>query len=232
MGNLDPFFRSRWKSATLRHPVRHTRETHGAKSQSRHSNSEISCDLRLNPFSRDQSLLDPLGAVRPFNRVIRPNQALSIVGRPGAHRDVARQFALGELIAVSQIRMDAWSRGRVALVGDAAACVSLLAGQGSALAMTCAYVLAGELKRANGRHEAAFANYERLLPPFIAAKQNSAARLASSFAPRTRRGLVFRNAIMKAFRIPRLARLTVGRDLTDRLTLPDYSISADHPAAF
>src|SRR5262249_4837382 len=39
---------------------------------------------------------------------------------------------------VSQIRMDRWSRGRVALVGDAAFCVSLMAGQGSALAMTAA----------------------------------------------------------------------------------------------
>lgn len=37
---------------------------------------------------------------------------------------------------VSQIRMPKWSQGRVALVGDAAYCVSLLAGQGSALAMT------------------------------------------------------------------------------------------------
>ena len=46
---------------------------------------------------------------------------------------------------VSQIRMDTWSRGRVGLVGDAAFCVSLLAGQGSALAMTAAYVLAEEL---------------------------------------------------------------------------------------
>ena len=38
---------------------------------------------------------------------------------------------------VSQIRMDAepglWTRGRVTLIGDAASCVSLLAGQGSAL---------------------------------------------------------------------------------------------------
>ena len=46
---------------------------------------------------------------------------------------------------VSQIRMDRWSRGRVALIGDAAFCVSLVAGQGSALAMISAYVLAGEL---------------------------------------------------------------------------------------
>ena len=32
---------------------------------------------------------------------------------------------------VSQIRMPSWSRGRVALVGDAAACPAFLAGQGS-----------------------------------------------------------------------------------------------------
>ena len=46
---------------------------------------------------------------------------------------------------VSQIRLDRWSRGRTALVGDAAACVSLMAGEGTGLAMTEAYVLAGEL---------------------------------------------------------------------------------------
>ncbi len=64
---------------------------------------------------------------------------------------------------VSQIRMNRWSQGRIALVGDAAFCVSLLAGQGSALAMVSAYVLAGELSRADGRHDIAFANYESIL---------------------------------------------------------------------
>ena len=64
---------------------------------------------------------------------------------------------------VSQIRMPSWSRGRVALVGDAAFCVSLLAGQGSALAMTSAYVLAGELAKAGGRHDVAFREYEAYL---------------------------------------------------------------------
>jgi 2-polyprenyl-6-methoxyphenol hydroxylase-like FAD-dependent oxidoreductase len=133
---------------------------------------------------------------------------------------------------VSQIRMDGWSRGRVALVGDAAACVSLLGGQGSALAMTCAYVLAGEITRTSGCHEVALLNYERRLRSFIVAKQDSAARFASSFAPRTRRGLLLRNAVLNAFRIPGLARLTLGRDLTDRLTLPDYSTSVDRSRAF
>jgi len=37
--------------------------------------------------------------------------------------------------SVSQIRMPSWTRGRVAVVGDAAACPSFVAGQGSALAM-------------------------------------------------------------------------------------------------
>src|SRR5579863_9122084 len=61
---------------------------------------------------------------------------------------------------VSQIKMQAWSRGRIALTGDAAFCVSLMAGQGSALAMTAAYILAGELAQSPGRHDLAFANYE------------------------------------------------------------------------
>jgi 2-polyprenyl-6-methoxyphenol hydroxylase-like FAD-dependent oxidoreductase len=68
---------------------------------------------------------------------------------------------------VSQIRMDAWSQGRVALVGDAAFCVSLLAGQGSALAMTAAYVLAGELAKSLVQPRDAFRRYEDRLRAFI-----------------------------------------------------------------
>jgi 2-polyprenyl-6-methoxyphenol hydroxylase-like FAD-dependent oxidoreductase len=75
---------------------------------------------------------------------------------------------------VSQIRMPNWSRGRIALVGDAAFCVSLLAGQGSALAMISAYVLAGELGAAEGRYQHAFARYEALLRSYIGAKQRGA----------------------------------------------------------
>jgi 2-polyprenyl-6-methoxyphenol hydroxylase-like FAD-dependent oxidoreductase len=64
---------------------------------------------------------------------------------------------------VSQIRMDCWSKGRVMLIGDAAACVSLLAGEGAGLAMTEAYVLAGELNRGAGDdYEAAYRRYEQL----------------------------------------------------------------------
>ncbi len=123
---------------------------------------------------------------------------------------------------VSQIRMQAWSRGRVTLVGDAAYCVSLLAGQGSALAMTGAYILAGELVKAAGQHDIAFANYEKLLRDFIEKKQQGAERFASAFAPKTRWGIFFRNQVIKAAAIPGVARFTFGRDILDMLRLPEY----------
>jgi 2-polyprenyl-6-methoxyphenol hydroxylase-like FAD-dependent oxidoreductase len=123
---------------------------------------------------------------------------------------------------VSQIKINRWSRGRVALVGDAAFCVSLLAGQGSALAMAAAFVLAGELSKAGGRHEQAFANYERILRAYINVKQRGAERFASAFAPKTRFGLFFRNQVIKVSGIPRIARLTFGRDIVDTLQLPTY----------
>ncbi|MBZ9764287.1 FAD-binding domain [Mesorhizobium sp. CA8] len=124
--------------------------------------------------------------------------------------------------SVSQIAMSRWSKGRVALTGDAAFCASLLAGQGSALAMISAYVLAGELLKADARHEEAFGSYEALLRNYIRTKQHGAARFASALAPRTRLGLLFRNLVTNAFIIPGLARLVVGKEITDALHLPDY----------
>jgi 2-polyprenyl-6-methoxyphenol hydroxylase-like FAD-dependent oxidoreductase len=125
--------------------------------------------------------------------------------------------------SVSQIRMDRWSSGRVALIGDAAFCVSLAAGQGSALAMISAYVLAGELAKAEGRYQEAFGAYEARLRDYIAAKQKGAGRFASAFAPKTRWGTAFRNAVIRAFAIPGLARLTFGREIVDALALPQYA---------
>ncbi|MDX8450312.1 FAD-dependent monooxygenase [Mesorhizobium captivum] len=124
--------------------------------------------------------------------------------------------------SVSQIRMNGWSKGRVALTGDAAFCVSLLAGQGSALAMISAYVLAGELLKADGRHQEAFLKYEASLRDYIQTKQQGAARFATALAPRTQLGLLFRNLVTNAFVIPGLARLVIGKEITDAVQLPDY----------
>jgi 2-polyprenyl-6-methoxyphenol hydroxylase-like FAD-dependent oxidoreductase len=125
---------------------------------------------------------------------------------------------------VSQIRMPHWSKGRIALVGDAACCVSLMAGQGSALAMTAAFALAGALKRSESRYREAFERYESLLQPFIATKQKAAVSFSSSLAPKTALGIALRNLIISATSVPGVARLTFGRDLVDKLVLPDYDL--------
>lgn len=124
---------------------------------------------------------------------------------------------------VSQIRMDHWSRGRVLLIGDAAGCISLLGGEGTGLAMTEAYVLAGELARAGGDHDRAFDAYEQRLHSFIKSKQSTAASYIGFFATRTRFGLWFRNLAMRAMNFGPLTTLFAG-SVRDDFELPDYGI--------
>jgi 2-polyprenyl-6-methoxyphenol hydroxylase-like FAD-dependent oxidoreductase len=76
--------------------------------------------------------------------------------------------------SVAQIHLDAWSSGRVVLLGDAAYCGSPLSGQGTSMAMVAGYVLAGELKAAGGDHVAAFAAYEKELRDYVEANQQVA----------------------------------------------------------
>ena len=127
---------------------------------------------------------------------------------------------------VSQIQMDSrqglWSRGRVTLLGDAAFCVSLLAGQGSALAMVAAYILAGELRRAHGDYAKAFGRYQYVFGPFVRAKQKAALRLAGSFAPKSKLSLFIRNRVFDLMAVPWIADFAVGREIADKLALPDY----------
>jgi 2-polyprenyl-6-methoxyphenol hydroxylase-like FAD-dependent oxidoreductase len=122
---------------------------------------------------------------------------------------------------VSQIRMPQWSTGRVGLIGDAAFCPSLLAGEGAGLALAAAYVLAGELARARDFRQA-FNAYEARLRDFIEPKQDSARKLARAFAPQTELGLVFRDMVLRAMALPPVARWTMRSLVEDKFTLPDY----------
>jgi 2-polyprenyl-6-methoxyphenol hydroxylase-like FAD-dependent oxidoreductase len=122
---------------------------------------------------------------------------------------------------VSQIRMDRWAKGRTVLIGDAAACVSLLAGEGAGLAMAEAYVLAGELR--NCDHAVAFARYQELMMPWLKRKQRSAVKFASSFAPRTAFGTTFRNLVLRLLGLPFVVDFLFGRELRDEIKLPDYN---------
>jgi 2-polyprenyl-6-methoxyphenol hydroxylase-like FAD-dependent oxidoreductase len=91
--------------------------------------------------------------------------------------------------AVSQIRMERWSQGRVVLLGDAGYCPALLSGQGSSLAMMGAYILAGELKEALGDHQRAFPQYEQAFRPIVRREQKQAGSSARFLVPATPLGL-------------------------------------------
>src|SRR5581483_9776414 len=111
---------------------------------------------------------------------------------------------------------------RVALVGDAAACVSLLAGQGSSLAMTAAYVLAGELKVAGGDPGVAFARYQDRLATFVAGKQRAAERFGKVFAPRSKVILFLVNNLSRTLSVPFIADRLMWRELNDTVSVPTY----------
>ena len=123
---------------------------------------------------------------------------------------------------VSQIHLPHWSSGRVVLLGDAAACPSLLAGEGTGLGMAEAYVLAGELHRAHGDYARGFAAYEARLHSFVTAKQKAALGFRGFFAPKSTLSLKVRNAAVHALSLPFLAKLLVAHSLQDDLELPHY----------
>jgi 2-polyprenyl-6-methoxyphenol hydroxylase-like FAD-dependent oxidoreductase len=80
----------------------------------------------------------------------------------------ADDFWLGP---IAQVRMPVWTRGRVALVGDAGYSPSPASGQGTSLAMVGGWVLAQELGRSPVDHAAAFARYEARMRPFVEKNQ-------------------------------------------------------------
>jgi len=121
---------------------------------------------------------------------------------------------------MAQMRLPSWSCGRVTLLGDAAYCPSLLAGQGAALAMAGAYVLAKALAVARGDYQWAYDMYQRELKPFMDAKQRTAARNRWWFAPRTAAGIRFRNRAMRTLSLPYVGSFLIGRSLGDHFILP------------
>jgi 2-polyprenyl-6-methoxyphenol hydroxylase-like FAD-dependent oxidoreductase len=94
--------------------------------------------------------------------------------------------------SVSQVRLGSWSRGRVALLGDAASCVSLF-GEGSSLAMAGAATLAGALAGRPGDYQGAFGDYERRHRIVVEPKQRGVAQASALLVPATSTGIIARN---------------------------------------
>ena len=93
-----------------------------------------------------------------------------------------------------QIKMPSWTKGRVALVGDAAYCASPAAGMGGSLALDGAASLAGALATHQGDYIMAFQEYNHNLRPFIESVQAEAELNARErFIPRTQEAIDQRN---------------------------------------
>jgi 2-polyprenyl-6-methoxyphenol hydroxylase-like FAD-dependent oxidoreductase len=94
-----------------------------------------------------------------------------------------------------QIKMPSWTKGRVALVGDAAYCASPAAGMGGSLAIVGATALADALQKHPDNFEAAFQEYNDSLRPFIEKVQADAIEFGlETFAPRSEEAIRARNA--------------------------------------
>lgn len=84
-----------------------------------------------------------------------------------------------------QIKMPSWTKGRVALVGDAGYCASPAAGMGGSLAIIGATDLADAFEKHNGNFELAFAEYNKDLRPFIEEVQAAAVEMLDKLLPLT-----------------------------------------------
>ncbi len=91
-----------------------------------------------------------------------------------AHVDADDDFYFDK---INQIRMPVWSKGRVALVGDAGYCVSPVAGMGGSMAIIGAARLADALQRHGVDHARAFQEYHDRLRPFVDEVQQKAANV-------------------------------------------------------
>ena len=126
--------------------------------------------------------------------------------------------------SVSQVRLDRWSAGRVALIGDAGYAAGP-GGNGTGTAVVAAYVLAGELAAADGDYRVAFARYEQLLRPYVARGQKQARGGAAFLAPATAKKISQRDRFFRM--LPYLPAKGFIRYLSTRtataISLPDYA---------
>lgn len=93
-----------------------------------------------------------------------------------------------------QMKMPSWTKGRVALVGDAGYCASPAAGRGGSLAIDGAAALADAFEKYGGDVERAFQDYNLNFRPFIEGVQAEARKFGlDMLAPRTEEAIRERN---------------------------------------
>ncbi|KAM0715580.1 hypothetical protein Q7P37_009078 [Cladosporium fusiforme] len=97
---------------------------------------------------------------------------------------------------VAQVKMDHWTKGRVALLGDAGYCPAPVSGLGTTMALVGAYILAGCLVTHQDDLAKALAQYEQDMRPFVESAQSLGPGVPDIATPQTAWGVwLLQNAI-------------------------------------
>ena len=189
--------------------------------------------LRPDNLGSTRAMLSFLSGVRGLEDLGRDDQ-IAILRRTFADAGSAAERILAQLDdapmyfdAIGQVRAPRWSKGRVALLGDAAFCPSPVGGGGSSLALIGAYVLAGELSRTDDPRSA-LTRYEQFMRPHVSSAQQVRPVVLRRASPQTRAGIRALHAGVRVIASPVVRKgLSVlgsrfGRSAAEDITLPDY----------
>ena len=200
-----------------------------------HAPGSLAVHLRPDNLGTTRALLTFVSDVRGLD-ALQTSDQIDILRKTfadvggGAPRILAQLDAGAPLYfsAVGQVSTPVWSRGRVALLGDAAFCNATFGGVGTSFALIGAYVLAGELSRTEDAF-AALKNYERFMRDnLIDATPPVRMEVLRRANPRTPGGIrALRTVAGIAASRPGQAVVKTlgrraGRNATGDLRLPDY----------
>lgn len=199
-----------------------------------HAPRSRSVHLRPDNLGTTRAVLTFISDVRGLEALSRDDQ-IALLRRTFADVGGAAPRVLDELDAgapmyfsgVGQVHPATWSKGRVALLGDAAFCNATFGGAGTSLALIGGYVLAGELATHTDVH-VALDRYRRAMAPFVDTAprvREGVLRLAN---PRSAAGIALLHAGARLAAGPvgravaAVAGTGVGNIAGAKLSLPDY----------
>jgi len=192
--------------------------------------------LRPDNLGSTRAMLSFLSDVRGLEDLTRDDQ-VAILRKTFADAGGAAPRILAQLDdapmyfdAIGQVRAPRWSKGRVALLGDAAFCPSPVGGGGSSLALIGAYVLAGELSRTDDPRSA-LTRYEQFMRPHVRSAQQVRPVVLRRASPQTRAGIRALHAGARVVASPAVRKglsalgSRFGRSAAEDVTLPDFPLS-------
>lgn len=204
-----------------------------------HAPGSLGVHVRPDNLGTSRAVLTFISDVRGLEDLDRTDQ-VAILRRTFADVGGLAPRVLAELDdapmyfdALGQVRSSQWTRGRVALLGDAAYTNATFGGGGTSLGLIGAYVLAGELSRGDD-DRAALVRYEQLMRPHVeSVAPQSIMKTIRRANPRTEGGIrALRAAAGSPQAVGRGAMKLAGKRLfrvaADDLRLPDYPDAVVH----